>query len=201
MILAFDTETTGFMSFKQPLDHPTQPDVIQIAAILAEEDDTQPHGYREHAVLACLVDPTPINPGWRMSEGAEACHGISRERVEAEGVPAPEVLATFEDMWASADVHVCHNTQFDSRIMGVALCKVGAEPRALQIMNATSFYCTMKRSTDLCKLPGRYGNYKWPKLSELHEHLFGEGFEGAHDALADVRATLRCYFEMRRRGL
>ena len=61
--------------------------------------------------------------------------------------------------------------------------------------------CTMIRSTDYCQLPGRYGKYKWPKLEELHFKLFGESFEGAHDALADIRATMRCYYEMEKRGL
>lgn len=60
--------------------------------------------------------------------------------------------------------------------------------------------CTMNESTDLCKIPGPYG-YKWPKLEELHKHLFGKTFDNAHDALADVRATARCLFELRRRGM
>mgnify|MGYP000730892693 CR=1 FL=1 len=36
---------------------------------------------------------------------------------------------------------------------------------------------------------------------ELHQKLFGEGFEGAHHALADVRACARCYFELVRLGV
>lgn len=30
----------------------------------------------------------------------------------------------------------------------------------------------------------------------VHRFLFNEDFEGAHDALSDVRATRRCYYEM-----
>lgn len=60
----------------------------------------------------------------------------------------------------------------------------------------------MLESVDLCKLPGRYpGNYKWPKLIELHNHLFGCDFEGAHDALDDVKATVKCFFELKKCGL
>ena len=36
---------------------------------------------------------------------------------------------------------------------------------------------------------------------ELHSKLFGGGFEGRHDALGDVRATARCYFELQVRGI
>jgi DNA polymerase III epsilon subunit-like protein len=38
-------------------------------------------------------------------------------------------------------------------------------------------------------------------LSDLHEHLFGERFDGAHRAKNDVLATVRCLSEMRKRGL
>ena len=42
---------------------------------------------------------------------------------------------------------------------------------------------------------------KWPKLEELHIKLFGCNFEGAHDALDDVRATAKCFFELKRLGM
>ena len=54
----------------------------------------------------------------------------------------------------------------------------------------------MLNTTKLCKIPGKYG-YKWPTLSELHMFLFGNGFEGAHDALNDVLACAACYFELK----
>jgi hypothetical protein len=48
--------------------------------------------------------------------------------------------------------------------------------------------CTKQLSTEYCNLPGKYaGKPKWPTLQELHTHLFGKGFDGAHDALADVQ--------------
>ena len=58
-------------------------------------------------------------------------------------------------------------------------------------------YCTMKMSTNYCKLPGGKQGFKSPKLSELHQVMFGEGFENAHDALADVRATVRCFWKLK----
>lgn len=36
-----------------------------------------------------------------------------------------------------------------------------------------------------------YDLNNWPQF------LFGETFDGAHDALADVSATARCYFHLR----
>src|SRR3989338_3900807 len=58
--------------------------------------------------------------------------------------------------------------------------------------------CTMKLSTAWCRLPklNNTTGFKWPSLDELHYRLFGEGFDGAHDALADTHACRRCYFEL-----
>lgn len=38
---------------------------------------------------------------------------------------------------------------------------------------------------------------KWPKLTELHEKLFGELPAVSHDAMADTLACLRCYLKIR----
>jgi len=44
--------------------------------------------------------------------------------------------------------------------------------------------------------PVRRSN-KWPKLTELHEKLFGTLPAVSHDALADTLACLRCYVKIR----
>ena len=61
----------------------------------------------------------------------------------------------------------------------------------------------MKIGVDIYKSPSdNYnGNYKWPKLDELYSALFNKSFEGQHNAINDVRATYKCYFEMKKRGL
>ena len=58
----------------------------------------------------------------------------------------------------------------------------------------------MEISTNFCAIPSTngYGGYKWPKLSELHMKLFGTQFEDSHNAMADVEATAKCFWEMKR---
>ena len=56
--------------------------------------------------------------------------------------------------------------------------------------------CTMKTSTNFCAISGYYG-YKWPTLKELHYKLFGFDFEDAHNALSDVLATGKCFWELK----
>jgi DNA polymerase III epsilon subunit-like protein len=55
---------------------------------------------------------------------------------------------------------------------------------------------------DLAKTPTnvvstKRTNYKWPKLTELHEKLFGQLPGVSHNSMADVNACLRCYLKMR----
>ena len=40
--------------------------------------------------------------------------------------------------------------------------------------------------------------FKFPKLSELHIKLFLEDFINAHNAVADIHATKRCFFELKK---
>ena len=52
----------------------------------------------------------------------------------------------------------------------------------------------------MCQIPGgRYGKFKLPTLTELHQFLFDKPFGEAHNATADVEATTRCFFELIRR--
>jgi hypothetical protein len=59
----------------------------------------------------------------------------------------------------------------------------------------------MKGSTEFCKLQGRGFGYKAPRLNELYKHLFGNWFEGAHNAMIDVEATARCLGELVKLGV
>jgi DNA polymerase III epsilon subunit-like protein len=70
----------------------------------------------------------------------------------------------------------------------------------LNILNDKSKICTMERTTDFCAIKGFYG-YKWPKLSELHYKLFDFHFEEAHNASIDVKATAKCFWELKNMGL
>lgn len=71
------------------------------------------------------------------------------------------------------------------------------------LMNKPSI-CTKLSSTDYCALPHPdpdHVGYKWPSLQDLYKKLFGQEFENAHDALADITATKDCFFELKRRGV
>jgi DNA polymerase III subunit epsilon len=73
----------------------------------------------------------------------------------------------------SADIVSGHNIEYDEEILSYELARLG---RTGDYAPRTTL-CTMRLSTDYCKLQGRGFAYKPPKLSELHRHLFGEYFE------------------------
>ena len=53
---------------------------------------------------------------------------------------------------------------------------------------------------DFCKLRNFYG-YRYPQLQELYNKLFGADFENAHNAFSDISATVKCFWEMVKRGI
>ena len=99
-------------------------------------------------------------------------------------------------VFLNASCLVGHNVEFDKHIVGAELLRIGDE----DIISFMTSICTMMSSIDYCKIINHYG-YKYPKLQELYEKLFDEEFEDAHDASADVRATKRCFFELKRRNI
>jgi len=129
----------------------------------------------------------------KIHPGAESVHKISTDLCDLFGVPESFLCVLFDRYLSKADILVAHNLAFDLKMIDILFAR-----NHFDIDLNIKQFCTMKASTNLCKLPGRYGNYKWPKLSELYRFLFNEDFENVHDALADVKATMRCYFEMPR---
>lgn len=140
--------------------------------------------------------------GWTITPEAEAVHGISLEKCEAEGISIKDALKPFIGMHMWCDVVVAHNHNFDSKIVRAEMIRLNSKYTREQF-KAKPFKCTMMETTSFCKLPkpsGRRG-FKWPKLEELHRTLFNAEMEDAHDALGDVMATSKCFFELLKRGV
>jgi DNA polymerase III epsilon subunit-like protein len=194
MELIFDTETTGLPLWNEPATHPRQPDIIQLGAVLCDADEI-------YETLSVIINPSEVNPEWKMNPFAEAAHGITTERILAEGIHPNSALDTFLSMARRAELLICHNVSFDQKLVAGALYKCSRTYEDIMVVESNDYYCTMKESTTLCALKNKKGAPKWPKLVELYQFLFGEEPENQHDALGDVLATRRCYYELKRRGL
>lgn len=192
-VLFFDTETTGLPLWREPSEHPDQPYIVDIACELWDVDGDK----RE------LADSweTLINPGVSISEEVSAIHGITTEMVEKEGVPTKDALVDFFGFAGRADLLVGHNVSFDIRLVRIQTARIYTrkwEP-------AVPTFCTMKRTTNICKIPSakpRHRNdWKWPKLSEAVKHFFNEETPDAHRAMPDVISARRIYFHLLDNGL
>lgn len=187
MILAFDTETTGMLRWHDPNDHPLQPRIVQLGAALYHPDGT------EISAVSLI-----INTGRAIDPSAAAIHGIDEELMLKAGISPLLALRLFEAMAVRATLAIAHNVNFDSRMLSIEFM--------LQEMPETIFgrlptFCTMQATTSICRIPHTNGRgFKWPKLQEAYKHFFGENFVGAHDALSDVRACAKVYFELMRRN-
>ncbi len=188
MYLFFDTETTGLpQNWKAPVtDLDNWPRLIQIGWTLCNTE-----GKRVDSA-EYIIKPN----NFEIPIAASNVHGITTEKAFEEGVDLDFVLNKFNEFVNEADYIVAHNISFDEKIIGAEFLR-----RTINSdFEKKPKLCTMKSSTDYCKIPGPYG-YKWPKLSELHIKLFGLDFVGAHDAFADIEATERCFWEMKKIGL
>jgi len=181
-VLIFDTETTGMVKWKQPPEHPGQPDLVQLAMLLVERDD-----WSIKTQASFIVQ---LAPGVRIEPEAEATHKISAADCERYGVAPVVAVSLFNQLCMQADVIVAHNISFDQSIMLTALHRLGKKPNR---MDGKALVCTKEATTDVLKLPGKYDSYKWPTLAEAYRHYTGQEIEGAHDALADTQACLTVY--------
>ncbi|HLU84844.1 MAG TPA: PHP domain-containing protein, partial [Vicingaceae bacterium] len=186
MYLIFDTETTGLPKrWDAPItDVDNWPRCIQIAWQLHDAMGN----CIEHQDY--LVQPE----GFNIPYDAEKVHGISTELAQAKGIPITEVLEKFNLALSKAKFVVGQNVKFDLNIMGAEFVRENiVNPlRTLPVLDT----CT-EHTASLCQIPGgRYGKYKLPTLTELHEFLFNEPFAEAHNATADVEATTRCFLEL-----
>jgi DNA polymerase-3 subunit alpha len=191
--LIFDAETSGLPKFGNKSSYKgDQPWIVQISAILCSEDKIL-------SELNTIIAPN----GRKIDPKAEKTHGISAKFADEFGLNEETVADMFCEMLTIPDLAVGHNIDFDLLLVSSLLYRNNME-EAAEFLNSDDFekFCTMKKSTNLCKIPNpRRSGFKWPTLIELHNFLFGEKFDSAHSASADTHATMRCYYEMLKRGI
>ena len=175
MILYFDTETSGL--------HPGQ--ICQLSYILQSGNEVTPKN------IFFTVD--------YVEYGALSVHGFSVEKLKSlsNGKRFSDCFYEIEKDFKNADLIVSHNTSFDFSFM-----RAEYERLDKPFIYKDSF-CTMKKTTSLCKLKRSCGvAYKYPKLSELCaflgisdkeilttcSRLFGANV-GYHDARFDTTAV------------
>lgn len=178
--LVFDTETTGLLDKYAPLDSDLQPDCVELALVMLDDD------LEVISEVGTLVIPTK-----EIAKEAFEKHRISHEMCEEYGMSRRLMCAVFQNYAKKADVLVAHNIDFDIRLMLSAFAK---EKVTSEAVRSKQTYCTKLATTPICKIPSpwKVGEYKWPTLDEAYRELVDpNGFENAHRAMADVMACVK----------
>lgn len=188
MYLFFDTETTGLpLNWKAPVQQVNNwPRLVQIAWL----------SYSKEGKLLSEQQYIIKPDGFTIPNEASNVHGITTKIAKQQGVPLAGVLSHFNQEISKAKSLVAHNMSFDEKIVGAEFIRGTVQSQLFRMTRI----CTMLATVDYCRIPGRYG-FKWPKLSELHIKLFGHDFEDAHDAMADIQATAKCFWELKKLGV
>ena len=186
MLLFIDFETSGLPDFNKRARDQAQPHIVQMAAILTNELG---ESMEEHNVI--------IKPdGWTIPKEASDIHGITDEIANAYGVHQKLAAEILLAMVRRSQLLIAHNVMFDKFIARIAMRRfelITDEDDAA--WKAMPTFCTMREMTNVCQLPGKIADkFKWPKLTEAYMRAFGKSFDGAHDAMADLRACKDVYF-------
>ena len=172
--LVLDTETTALIKNKlQPLDR--QPRIIEFFALSLDSagDELDTFSYL-------------FNPGIKIEDKITEITGIKQEMLDDQK-PFSSIAQHILEVIEVHDEIVAHNMSYDKAVIDFEMKRLGKKVRWPELI------CTIE-STEYMK--GHRMN-----LSSLHEFLFGEPFENAHRAENDVRATAKCFLELRKMGV
>ena len=190
-VIVFDTETTGLPTERNPsITQPWKwPHIVQISFILYDTETRE--------LLACQDHIIRVGDDVVISKRSQEIHGITPSRCKRRGIDIKIALEDFNEHLRQADVVVAHNVSFDKRMVMVESIRNKMAQHFTIDGRRQPEFCTMKRSTELCKIEVTSKNgdkyFKYPTLTELHEELFGTIPNGVHDSMADVLICLRCY--------
>lgn len=194
MILVYDTETTGLTKTQLPAEHPEQPHLVQLGAILLTDSG------REVASCDLIVRPN----GYTIPDGAAKVHGVTTGIANEIGVPLATVLSVYAQLRANAQELVAYNDAFDDIVMRAAFHRHGRQPSHAGPDRRT---CCMTLASPIVGLPptdrmkaAGFTKNKPLNLKECYRFFFNRDFAGeAHSAIHDARAAAEILFEIRRR--
>ena len=166
--LIIDTETTGLIKNSlQPLER--QPHIVELFALSLDKDNEEKfHSFFKQSV--------------KLSEEIIRITGIN----DAMLVDAPFFSESAENIKLMIEGHnevIAHNAAFDTGMIDLEMKRAGLTVTWPKII------CTVESTIHI------KGHRL--KLSDLHQVLFGEDFDGAHRAESDVRALRRCVLKLR----
>ena len=97
---------------------------------------------------------------------------------------------------------VGHNIRFDRKVVAAEFYRNMHGTHLDEKLYEIRYRDTMHVSRRLVAIPNKNrGGFKFPTLGEMYEKLYQKEFENAHDASADIRATIMCFWRLFDLGL
>lgn len=188
-IVFFDTETTGLpRDYNAPSSNlDNWPRLVQLAWIVSDYDGN----------VISSENHIIIPNGFEIPSISAAIHGITTEIAKSKGEKLVDVIDKFLGVLQNATAIAGHNISFDQHIVEAEILRCGRS----NILKSIPSYCTMKLSANYCNILNSNREVKWPTLQELFFKLYREKFEEAHNAMADIQATYRCFFTLVKLGV
>lgn len=192
MNLVYDVETSGIPDWKKPSNDPSQPHIIQIAAILCDDAGI------EIERMNVFIKPE----GWELPPEITTLTGIMAEQLESQGIPIADAIEKFLALWRKAKLTIAHNDSFDRRVLRIEMARLFGNVDVLEQWKNFPAFCTMNYTKNIVKMPptakmeaAGFNSFKPPKLEEAYLFFFGKKPAVSHDAMADVESTLAIYFK------
>lgn len=192
VILAFDTETTGLLNKKIPINSQNiehQPYIVQLSWIVYDLKNNAILNIQDH-IIKCKVDIPPESSN---------IHKITNDISKEKGIPISKALKLFEKDFKKTDLCVGHNLEFDKKMYIIEAIRNKKAKLFQTTYNTNTEYCTMLETTQYCNIL-KYQNtsspfIKYPSLIELYYKLFKKIPVNLHNSMVDVYACLRCYLK------
>jgi len=136
--------------------------------------------------------------GFEISAEVSNIHGILHSEALSQGVPIKDILTIFQLHVEKHAVRklIAHNIEFDINILLSEIYRDSSENLFIPFLKQITQKCTMKASKNICKIKGRYSDYKYPSLKELYEFLFKTPMEIRHRAVYDTTKCMECYLRL-----
>ncbi len=190
--IVFDVETTGLpQGWNIPTRHTHKwPYIVQISWMVFDLGENKIVTVNDHIIrLPAGLDVPP---------DSSDIHGITTEKMREEGQDIRAILVSFREDLRKAKYIVAHNLKFDKSMIEVEFILHGFS-EGIGRQRKVEF-CTMLYGEKLCGLTmvTRTGKIvsKYPRLSELHKHLFGTTPSGLHNSLVDILVCFRCFYSL-----
>ena len=174
----FDIETSGMPNWKIQSEDPSQPHMVQLAALRVDEETKE-----VKQSMDVIIRPE----GWVIEQDTIDIHGITQEHAMDVGIPEKEALQMFLAMHDGCSKRVAYNTTFDNRIIRIAIKRYLGDKVADEF-KCQPYECAMQLAR---KVKGAKKPYK---LEEAYEIFTGKTMEDAHNAMADTQACMDVYF-------